>query len=104
LSQLRINNRNFAESLTKEECLKRLKEQEEAKNAKKAKKGTGRGSGRPRKLVKSKLTPDENDNLSKFEILCSSCETKMAEEKENTSIWLSCKECSNWVCFSCLSK
>ncbi|RMZ99870.1 hypothetical protein BpHYR1_044696 [Brachionus plicatilis] len=69
--------------------------QEEAKNAKKFKKGTGRGKGGPRKLVESKLTPDENDNLSESEILCSSCETKMAEEKKNTSKCLSCEDCPN---------
>ncbi|RNA13436.1 hypothetical protein BpHYR1_039281, partial [Brachionus plicatilis] len=42
---------------SREGCFKAL-EQEEAKNAKRAKKGTGRGRGRPRKLVESKLTPD----------------------------------------------
>ncbi|RNA35124.1 hypothetical protein BpHYR1_053233 [Brachionus plicatilis] len=40
-----------------EGCFKAL-EQEQAKNAKIANKGTGRGRGRPRKLVESKLTPD----------------------------------------------
>ncbi|RMZ97711.1 hypothetical protein BpHYR1_002748 [Brachionus plicatilis] len=35
-----------------------VNKQEEAKNDKIAKKGTGRGRGRPRKLVESKLTPD----------------------------------------------
>ncbi|RNA34229.1 hypothetical protein BpHYR1_024279 [Brachionus plicatilis] len=35
-----------------------VNKQEEAKNVKIAKKGTGRGRGRPRKLVESKLTPD----------------------------------------------
>ncbi|RNA28792.1 hypothetical protein BpHYR1_007333 [Brachionus plicatilis] len=35
-----------------------VNKQEEAKNAKIAKKGTGRGRGRPRKLVESKLIPD----------------------------------------------
>ncbi|RNA24911.1 hypothetical protein BpHYR1_009177 [Brachionus plicatilis] len=42
---------------SREGCFKAL-EQEEANNAKIAKKGTGRGRGRPRKLVESKLTPD----------------------------------------------
>ncbi|RNA20366.1 hypothetical protein BpHYR1_022860 [Brachionus plicatilis] len=31
-------------------------------------------------------TPDENDSSSESEILCSSCETKLAEEKENTAV------------------
>ncbi|RNA25881.1 hypothetical protein BpHYR1_035483 [Brachionus plicatilis] len=35
-----------------------VNKQEEAKNAKITKKVTGRGRGRPRKLVESKLTPD----------------------------------------------
>lgn len=82
--------------------MKRLKSQEEKKSQVKEKKKRGR----PPKNTASKLTPGENDKPSKSDqdIICSSCETEMAKDKENMGNWLTCEDCPNWVCFECLPK
>jgi hypothetical protein len=124
--------REHAECLTEEDAIQQLKEKENTKKIKIKKTEEKKAAAMQKKstilakrtaALKNRVVSAEseqiirtNANNKTIESLnesdkentpnkkCYLCKTKFKIENKNSSKWLLCEECDNWMCFECVSK